>query len=88
VNPASLRVTDYLCGIGLRELVEQMGMQQARKWVNARGRNADRIWKRYAWALPFDTGERALDVLDEPAKVTPRYLYEVYRDSVSRQLAA
>ena len=69
----------WLTGTHLRQLQDEMGLQQFRRWlnVNAQG-NGARYRKKYSSFLEpwFD------------ARVTSKTLFEVYRESVKKQLAA
>jgi hypothetical protein len=69
----------YLAGVGLREKVEEIGLHRTRQLVNQRSKgNASRIFNRLSEFLPGDNSG-GLDAAG---------LYERYRESVTRQLAA
>ena len=71
-------VKEWLCGMKLHELVREWGMQQLRAWLNRHSPgNAARIIERY----------RDFILRDDEALTTER-IYEIYRDSVIRQLSA
>jgi hypothetical protein len=71
--------TEYFTGIGLNKICNEMGMQQFRTWLNQKtGGNAARTMKRYH---RFFSNEGGLFL-------TQDQLYESYRESVVRQLAA
>jgi hypothetical protein len=70
---------EYFTGIGLNKTCNEMGMQQFRTWLNQNtGGNAARTMKRYH---RFFSNEGGLSL-------TRDQLYESYRESVIRQLAA
>lgn len=69
----------WLTGTRLRELQDEWGQQQFRRWMSKRSNgNAARYLKRYS-----DFLQPSQDSL-----VTTDSLYETYRESVTRQLAA
>lgn len=72
-------INKWLIGTRLREMKEEMGAQQFRRWLGANsGGNAARYIKRYSGFLQPATDER----------ITSDSIFEVYRESVERQLAA
>lgn len=95
------RFTDWLAGVGLRALVEQVGMQQAYRTAGDRSKgNAKRMFKKYRAFMP-SSSEMAQSVPAElraflrddagedlRLKISPEYLYDVYRASTYRQVAA
>jgi len=69
----------WVTGTRLRELQDEMGVQQFRRWLNANSAgNGTRCRKTYSQFLEprFDT------------RLTSETLFEVYRESVTKQLAA
>jgi hypothetical protein len=69
----------WLTGTRLRQMKEDMGVQQFRRWMSANsGGNGARYLKRYSDFLQ----------LDADRKLTRESLYETYRASVEMQLAA
>lgn len=69
----------WLTGTRLREMRDEMGLQQFRRWLSANSSgNAARYVKRYAAFLELDSDQH----------VTSESLYKAYRESVERQLAA
>jgi hypothetical protein len=72
-------VTEYLCGLQVNEWAQRIGMQQFRAWLNRNsGRNGARFLDKYARFLPNAYGNG----------VTSKQLYDNYRESTIRQLAA
>jgi hypothetical protein len=70
-------VEQWLAGMKLRELAEDWGIQRTRAFLNRHGhRNAGRILDKYAAFLPSGCG------------VSDGRLFEIYRDSVEKHLAA
>lgn len=69
----------WLTGTRLRELQDEMGRQQFHRWLNSESRgNSARFRRDYA---PFLATE-------DECGVTAETIYETYRDSVEKQLAA
>lgn len=69
----------WITGTHLRQLQDEMGMQQFRRWLDANsGGNGARYRKKYS---PFLEPEF-------DARVTSETIFEVYRNSVLNQLAA
>ena len=72
-------VSEWLCGTMLNQLANEWGMQPLRAWLNRNSPgNAARLLEKHKAFLPKD-GETDL---------TSVALYEIYRESVTRQLAA
>ena len=70
-------VEAYLAGMGLKARIKEDGMHRTMHWLNRFGsRHGARLMRKYAEFLPANEG---LDEMD---------LLEIYRDSVSRQIAA
>jgi hypothetical protein len=70
-------ITTYGVGMWLRGQAEDIGMHRLRALVNKHsGGHASRIFQQYADFLPADAG------------ITAEGLFETYRESVQRQLAA
>lgn len=75
-RPDDYHFDDYLKGLGLREIVNKLGLHEARSFVNsASSRNASRYFKRYQAFLSCERG------IDE------HQLFRRYQESVQRQLA-
>lgn len=71
--------TEYLAGMELYRMASEMGLQTVRRWLNKESRgNAARLLKRYHRFLPGSS----------TGSVTVKHLYEIYRASVTQQLAA
>lgn len=78
-------LTKYMAGMYLRDRIQRDGIQQMRAWLNSHrkvgsnspGRNAKKILENYADFIPSIDGE-----------ISARELYERYRDSLSKQMAA
>lgn len=69
----------WLKGTQLRQLLDEMGLHQFRRWLNAHTNgNSARVRKQYAEFLQPENDDR----------VTTKTVFETYRDSVKRQLAA
>lgn len=67
----------YAIGMFLHDRAESWGIHRLRAWLNRNAnRNAGRLLERYGDFLPASQG------------VSPKGLFEVYRKSVSKQLAA
>ena len=77
-SPKSDTVIMCLAGEGLSERLRRDGMQQTQKWLNSMGRNSKRWLERLA---PF---------IHQPDAqgISSRDLYEIYRNSLLKQLAA
>jgi hypothetical protein len=70
-------VTEYLAGIGLRAKADELGVHELRSLINEHSRgNASRILRRYEAFLPRESG------------IDAGQLFQRYRESVGRQLAA
>ena len=77
-NPSDYDVTKYMAGMYLRRMISDDGIHRVRQFLNRHStRNASRTLKEYADFLPHDK-----------ALIDPKGLYEVYQQSVSKQLAA
>jgi hypothetical protein len=71
--------TEWMTGMQMRQMIHEMGMQQYRAWLNKHSNgNAARIIERYRKFLPND----------EADVVSTELIYELFRESVIRQLAA
>jgi hypothetical protein len=69
----------WLGGTRLRQLRDEMGAQQFRRWINLQSNgNTARLLKTYAAFLEPEHDEL----------VTAQTIYETYRQSVTKQLAA
>jgi hypothetical protein len=66
---------DYLAGIGLRQLAEDIGVHRVRALLNRQG-HAGRILEKLRHFLPAEGG------------ISPERLYGIYQESTVRQLAA
>ncbi|HLG99481.1 MAG TPA: hypothetical protein VKX49_24445 [Bryobacteraceae bacterium] len=78
-SPDDYDLPTYATGMLIRGLVEQGGIHRAKQFLNRHSkRNANRILKRHVDFLP---------PADEVA-ISPEKLFELYQESVSRQLAA
>jgi hypothetical protein len=74
----------WCAGMYLRELYEAQGRPFTEKFLkNSLGTNYHRDVKQFAEFLPYD-----LEIDAENKGITSRGLYEIYRNSVERQLAA
>lgn len=92
------RFTDWLAGVGLRALVEQVGLHPAYRITGDRTKgNAKRMFKKYREFMPSasELGQSVplelRELLRDEAprlEVTPEYLYDVYRASTLQQVAA
>lgn len=72
-------VTEYLAGMELNRMVSQMGLQSVRRWLNRASQgNGARTLKRLHRFLPGSS----------TGSVTVEHLFEIYRASTTRQLAA
>ena len=68
----------YFSGIGLRATVNEIGFHRARQYINQTSKgNASRIFNDYAEFLPGDSANG----------IDSSQLYELYRQSVTRQIA-
>lgn len=77
-NPDNYDFSTYAEGMLVRRLVQETGFHRTKQFLNQHSkRNANRILKRVVDFLPSD------EVLISPEKLT-----EIYRESVSKQLAA
>lgn len=80
-KPEDYRLTDYLTGRGLRQMISEKGMQGTRSFINKHSKeNASRLLQRYSEFIPAD----------DPSQLalTAARLFEIYRECVGRQLAA
>jgi hypothetical protein len=78
---------EWLQGVGLRCFVEQVGMHHARRVSNVQTKgHAKRLFDKYEAFMP-SVAEQGQPGASELA-ITSEYLYDVYRESVGRQLAA
>jgi hypothetical protein len=77
-DPDAYDLTKFLAGLGLRQLIRELGMQRTRRFINKKSRgNAARTFRELGDFLPPNTeGFSAAD------------LTRHYRDSIQRQLAA
>jgi hypothetical protein len=76
-NMSDYDITEYFTGIGLRATTDEIGLHRLRSLLNQRSRgNASRIIRKYGDFLPREGG------IDEGQ------IFQRYRESVSRQLAA
>ena len=66
---------DYLAGIGLRHLAEDIGVHRVRALLNGQG-HAARIFEKLRDFLPAEGG------------ITAERVYAIYQESTARQLAA
>jgi hypothetical protein len=69
----------WMAGMYLRERIRRQGMQHTRAWLNRRGRNASKLFRTYADFIPPSEYESLTSALE---------LYERYRHSLSKQMAA
>jgi hypothetical protein len=77
-NPHDYDLMEYCAGMHIRGRIEREGIHRVRQFLNEHSkRNASRILKRYAEFLPADG-----------CFISPKGLYERYRNSVALQLAA
>ncbi len=77
-NPDDYDLSDYYMGMYLRQQIERDGIHRVRQFLNRHSkRNANRILKKLADFLP-----------DIDCLIDQKQLFELYRQSVSRQLAA
>lgn len=72
-------LSDWLMGTRLSQLAHEMGMQQFRRWLNRTSSgNASRMLSKYARYFPCA----------DKGGIATEGIYEIYRESTRRQLAA
>ncbi len=77
----ALKARDYLLIRGLRDLIREKGRHLARQDLNRRSKgNVARLFDKYGEFLEIDPAEGS--------GISETELYERYRESVSKQLAA
>jgi hypothetical protein len=72
-------VTEYMAGKELNRMVSEMGLQSVRRWLNKESPgNGARMLKRFHRFLPGSSAD----------SMTVKRIFDTYRTSVTRQLAA
>lgn len=79
-RPCDYPVQTYAAGMWLRERAHDWGKHQLRSWLNkhSKGGHGSRVLDSFADFMPEEA----------PVELTSARLFELYRDSVSKQLAA
>jgi hypothetical protein len=85
VIPKNIKARDYLVILGFQRLMQEHmnDLTWARRELNKRSRNAEKLIAKYIKFLPAATDSEGLAV-----GVTENQLLEMYQDSITRQLAA